>query len=49
MYNVIKAIFDKITWNTLQYYSFKYNIKYLNNTYKNNNTMMATNLQYRLR
>ena len=30
MYN--EAIFDKISWNTLQDYSFKYNIKYLNNT-----------------
>ena len=32
MYNVIKAIYDKISWNTPQDYSFKYNIKYLNNT-----------------
>ena len=35
MYNVIifgKTIFDKISWNTPQDYSFKYNIKYLNNT-----------------
>ena len=33
MYNVIIfGIFDKISWNAPQDYSFKYNIKYLNNT-----------------